>query len=60
MTEIKPAPAPTKEQRLHLSKDLDNQLADEVLTEYVVALQNRYGTHVNEAEFKRATGAETQ
>ena len=60
VTEITPAPAPTKEQREHLSKDLLSQLTDEVLSEYVVALQDRLGTHVNEAEFRRATGAEAQ
>jgi peptidyl-prolyl cis-trans isomerase D len=60
VTEITPAPAPTKEQREHLTKDLQSQLTDEVLSEYVVALQDRLGTHVNEAEFRRATGAEAQ
>jgi peptidyl-prolyl cis-trans isomerase D len=61
VTEITPAPAPTKEQRERISKDLQNELTDEVLNEYVVALQKRLGTHINEAEFKKATGAtETQ
>ena len=61
MTEITPAPAPTKEQRERIDKDLQNELTDEVLNEYVVALQKRLGTHINEAEFKKATGAtETQ
>ena len=61
VTEITPAPAPTKEQRERISKDLQSELTDEVLNEYVVALQKRLGTHINEAEFKKATGAtETQ
>jgi peptidyl-prolyl cis-trans isomerase D len=61
VTEITPAPTPTKEQRERISKYLQNELTDEVLNEYVVGLQKRLGTHVNDAEFKRATGAtETQ
>ena len=61
VTEITPAPAPTKEQRERISKDLQNELTDEVLNEYVVALQKQLGTHINEAEFKKTTGAtETQ
>jgi peptidyl-prolyl cis-trans isomerase D len=61
LTEITPAPAPTKEQRERITKDLQSQLTDEVLNEYVVALQKQLGTHINAAEFKRATGAaETQ
>lgn len=60
VTEITPAPPPTKEQRERIATDLKNALADEALSEYVVALQTRVGTHINEAEYKRATGAETQ
>ncbi len=60
VTTITPAPAPTKEQRQHLTKDLESQLADEALTEYVIALQDRLGTHINDAEFKRATGGDAQ
>jgi peptidyl-prolyl cis-trans isomerase D len=60
VTQITPAPAPTTEQRDKIVKDLRNQLADETLSEYVIALQKQLGTHINEKEFKRATGAETQ
>jgi peptidyl-prolyl cis-trans isomerase D len=60
VTEITPAPAPTKEQRERIATDLKNALTDEALSEYVLALQKRLGTHINEAEYKRATGAETQ
>ena len=58
VTEITPAAEPTKEQREKIARELKEQITDEVLTEYVIALQNRLGTHINEQEFKRATGAE--
>jgi peptidyl-prolyl cis-trans isomerase D len=57
VTEVTPAPALTKEERLRLSKELKEHLTDELLSEYVIALQKRLGTHINEAEYKRATGA---
>jgi len=60
MTEITPAPAPTKEQRERITRDLRASLVDEVLSEYVVDLQRRLGTQINEAEYRRATGAETE
>jgi peptidyl-prolyl cis-trans isomerase D len=60
VTEITPAPAPTREQRQKLDNDLRAQLTDEVLSEYVLALQDRLGATINEPEFKRATGADAQ
>ncbi len=60
VTEITPAPAPTKEQREKIDKDLRAELTDEVLSEYVVALQDRLGATINEPEFNRATGADAQ
>jgi peptidyl-prolyl cis-trans isomerase D len=59
VTEITPAPAPTKSQHDVIASDLKNQLADEALSEYVLGLQKRLGTHINDEEFKRATGAAT-
>jgi peptidyl-prolyl cis-trans isomerase D len=58
VTEITPAGEPTKEQRERIVTELKNQLADETLSGYVVALQDRLGTNINEEEFKRATGAD--
>ena len=55
-----PAPALTKEQRDRLVTELRNSLADETLSEYVLALQKQLGTHINEKEFKRVTGADTE
>jgi peptidyl-prolyl cis-trans isomerase D len=60
LTEIKPAPELTTEQREKISKDLRAKLTDEVLSEYVIALQNNLGTSINQTEFRRATGAETE
>jgi peptidyl-prolyl cis-trans isomerase D len=60
LTEITPAPDPTKEQREKISTELKNQLSDEVLSEYVIALQARLGTHINEEEYRRAIGEQTQ
>ena len=60
MTEITPAPEPTKEQREKIAKELKNQLTDEALSEYVIALQGRLGTHINQDEYNRAVGVQTQ
>jgi peptidyl-prolyl cis-trans isomerase D len=60
LTEITPAPEPTKAQRQQITKELSNQLTDEALSEYVIALQGKLGTTINQEEYKRAIGAETQ
>ena len=60
VTEITPAPPPTKEQRAQIAKTLKNELTDEALNEYVVGLQDRLGASINPVEFKRATGTETE
>jgi peptidyl-prolyl cis-trans isomerase D len=59
LTEIKPAPELTKEQREKITKDLRAKITDEVLSEYVIALQDSLGTSINETEYRRATGADT-
>ena len=59
VTEITPAPALTEAQRTTIASELKNALADESLSEYVLALQKRLGTHIFEEEFKKATGAAT-
>jgi peptidyl-prolyl cis-trans isomerase D len=59
VTEITPAPEPTKEQRETIAKSLKNELTDEVLSQYIVALEDRLGAHINPAEYKRATGSES-
>lgn len=57
VTEITPAPAVSEAQRNTIASELKNQLADETLSEYVLALQKSLGTHIYEDEFKKATGA---
>jgi len=57
VTEITPAPALSDAQRTTITSDLRNQLADEVLSEYVLALQKSLGTRIHEDEFKKVTGA---
>lgn len=60
VTEITPAPAPTQAQRDTIARELKEQLVDEALSEYVVALQNKLGSSINQEEFRRATGAATE
>lgn len=61
VTEITPAPPPTDAVRERIVTELKNQITDELLSQYVVALQENLGTHINEAEYRRVTGgAETQ
>lgn len=57
VTEVTPAPALSDAQRTTLTADLKNQLADEALSEYVLALQKNLGAHIFEDEFKKVTGA---
>jgi len=60
VTEITPAPALGKEQAERLQADLARQMQTDRLAEYVAALQDRLGVRINEAEFRRATGADRQ
>lgn len=60
VTEITPAPEATKEQREKISKELKNQLTDEALSEYVIALQAQLGAHINQDMYNRAVGAQTE
>lgn len=57
VTEVIPAPALSEAQRTTITSDLRNQLSDEALSEYVLALQKNLGTHIFEDEFKKITGA---
>ena len=42
-----------------IAYQLKNEFADEVLSEYVAALEDRLGTHMNPEEFKETTGSGT-
>lgn len=60
VTEVKPAPPADKQVRERIVKELKDQITDEMLSQYVVALQEKLGTKINEAEYRRVTGADTQ
>ena len=57
VTEINPAPPVSEAQRTTLVSELKNSLADEALSEYVLALQRQLGTRIYEDEFKKVSGA---
>ena len=58
VTDVTPAPEPTKEQIDALSAELSRQLQSDALAEYVGALQTRYGVSVNQTVLKRTLGVE--
>lgn len=58
--EVKPAPAPTKEQTDKLSEELKGILRDDILNAYVAAIGSKAPPEVNEREFRRITGADLQ
>jgi peptidyl-prolyl cis-trans isomerase D len=60
VVEVNPAAAATKEDLDKLRGDLARQMQGDVITEYVVAAQERVGVSVNEAAWRRAIGADTQ
>jgi peptidyl-prolyl cis-trans isomerase D len=60
VADVIPAAAPTPEQVNQLKADLVRQLQNDVLLEYVGALQARYGHFVNETALKQAMGTERE
>lgn len=58
--EIKPAPAPTKEQSDKLSGELQQILREDYLNAYVGALESKSPPQINDREFRRITGADIQ
>jgi hypothetical protein len=58
--EIAPAPAATPEQKEKLTSDLKAELREDQIDAYIQGIQGRLGVAINEAEFKRATGADQQ
>lgn len=60
LTDILPAPPPTKEEMERLSAELVRQLQNDVLSEYIAALQARLGVSVNDAVLKRTLGLDRQ
>ena len=59
LTSITAAKAPTEKQRETINREITNEIADDVLGEYVAALQTRLGATINQQEYRRATGADT-
>lgn len=53
-------PAPPMEKAEQVSSDLERQLQDDTLAQYLNALQNRIGVSVNEAVLKRTLGTDQQ
>ncbi len=60
LVEVAPAAPPTKDELDKLTKTLEAELSNQVLTEYTEALKARLGANVNEAELKRALGITEQ
>lgn len=58
VAEIRPAPPATKEQREALASELKDGFQADAVSSYVAALQERFGVTINQAEFRRITGAD--
>ncbi len=58
--DVTPAAAPTKDELDKLSKAMEMDLSNQILTEYTETLKTRLGANVNEAELKRALGITEQ
>ena len=60
VTEVTPPPPPTREQAEQIRKELEQSLENDVLAQYVAALQDRLGVSVNEQLLRRAMGSDLQ
>jgi peptidyl-prolyl cis-trans isomerase D len=58
VAEIIPAPAATSEQAAALKTELNRQLQNDVLGEYISGLQARYGLSLNQEVLRQALGGE--
>jgi len=56
VADVIPAASPTLTETDELTRELQNELANQSLTEYTEALKKRYGTSVNQAELNSAIG----
>jgi peptidyl-prolyl cis-trans isomerase D len=56
VADIIPASAATLTETEELTRQLQDELANQTLTEYTEALKKRYGTSVNQAELNSAIG----
>jgi peptidyl-prolyl cis-trans isomerase D len=60
VTEITPAPPPSKEQTDQLANEMERLMQNDALSSYVSALQERYGVAVNDTVLKRTLGIDRQ
>jgi len=60
VADIIPAPAPSLTETDGLTRELQDELANQTLTEYTEALKNRYGTSINQAELNSALGVSNE
>lgn len=60
VTEVIPAPPASLTETDELNKQLDQELANQTLTEYTEALKKQLGASVNEADLKSAIGVSDQ
>ena len=60
LTSIAAAKPPTEKQRETINREITNEITNDVLGEYVAALQTRLGATINQQEYRRATGADTE
>lgn len=58
--DVTPAPSPEKADLDRLRTDVTRQMERDVLAAYLAALRGRLGVSINEAMFRRATGADQQ
>jgi peptidyl-prolyl cis-trans isomerase D len=56
VADIIPAPAPSLTETDELNHQLQDQLANQSLSEYTEALKAKYGTSINQAELNAAVG----
>jgi len=57
VAEIKPAPAPTKDETDTLTREVAQSLQADILDSYVTALQDSAGVKINETELRRMVGS---
>lgn len=57
--DVTPAAAPTKEQDERLTREVGQQLQVDIVEAFIAALQDDAGVKIDEAEFRRVTGATT-
>src|SRR4029079_16381324 len=60
VADIIPAPAPSLTETDGLTRELQDELANQRLPKYTEARKNRYGTSINQAELNNALGVSNE